>query len=261
MLLTLTTRSLRPLFDRGDLTLLDAPQFVVTKLRLRGLNVAAEELAGWSLEELDRLRDRADKAACPCLVLLQEEPLKLAHRTSKGREQARARIAALATGASRLGCNSLAIRCHANDDEEQFEITAEGLRDCMGVVERYELNLLLAPYEGLTHEPERMTELIKRVGGFRIGSFPSFAHAAETKDAVETLRMLAPYAGAMEATVEGFSTRGKHKGLDLEKAVEAIRSVGFDNTLAIDYRGDEPEKDIERAREILAEAIETADAS
>ena len=100
-------------------------------------------------------------------------------------------------------------------------MTVDGVKDAVAKVEPYDLNLLLAPTKGMTHDPDRLTDLIKRVGGFRIGSFPSFGHAEETSDPRETLRKLAPYAGGLEATITG-----KKKGLDLGDAVDSILSVG-----------------------------------
>ena len=69
--------------------------------------------------------------------------------------------------------------------------------------------------------------------------------------------VLAPYAGAIEATVEGFSKKGAHKTYDLAACVTAVRSVGFVNTLAIDYTGAaDPVANIEMARDILQAAID-----
>jgi sugar phosphate isomerase/epimerase len=108
----------------------------------------------------------------------------------------------------------------------------------------------------LTAEPDRLTELIKRIGGFRIGSLPSFGHAAQTKDPIHTLRQLAPYAGAIHATVSEFTKAGKHKAYDLNEYVRAIRSVGFVNTLAIDYvGGGDAAEAIDLARTALEEAL------
>ncbi len=59
MILTLATRSLRTLVsNNGDgwLSLLDVPAYVIKQFELRGLNVPSSMLAGWSLEDLDRLR-------------------------------------------------------------------------------------------------------------------------------------------------------------------------------------------------------------
>lgn len=261
MLLTLATGSLaRRIAQNGDgaLTMLDVPRFAFNQLQLRGLNVPASMLAGWSLPQMDRLRDAADKAGCPCLVLVQKVPLPLASDDPAERQAAAERVRRLAVAANRLGCNSLAIRCGGPDTDEAFEQAATEIKALMPAVERLELNVLLAPGEGLTHEPDRLTELIKRIGGFRIGSLPDFAHAASTGDAVEALRRLAPYAGAVHATVEGFTKSGRHRGCDLAACVAAIRSVGFLNTLAIDYTGeDDPVESIERARDILQAAIES----
>lgn len=259
MLLTLSTRSLaRKVAANGDgFSMLEVPEFTMRQLKLRGLNVTASMLSGWSLEQLDRLRDRADKAACPCLVLIEDTPLPLAHSNEKKRASAVERVNRLGTAAHRLGCNALALMCDAKDTDEQFEIAADQIRDAMRSVERLELNVLLIPNEGLTQSPDRLTELIKRIGGFRIGSLPTFAHAASTGDPVEALRKLAPYAGAVHASVEKFGKGGAHAGYDLGECVHAIRSVGFVNTLAIDYLGTaDPIANIEKAREQLEAAIE-----
>lgn len=269
MLLTLATRAFagrvsctaptsgRTSRSGGRRTLLDLPEFAISQLGLRGLNLPASMLSGWSLEDLDRLRDRADKAGCPCLVLVEDKPLPLGSNRTRDRDDARERISRLAAGAHRLGCNALSIMCRADDSEASFERVAAEVKKSMTSVERLELNLLLSPTEGLTHDPDRLTELIKKVGGFRIGSLPTFGHAAATGDPVATLRKLAPYAGAIHATIVGFDEAGAHRDYDLVACVQAIRSVGFVNTLAIDYVGEgDPGEDVERARQLLEAAIE-----
>ncbi len=260
MLLTLSTRSLMSLLPPhgdGSLNMLRVPEFTSRQLRLRGLNVVASMLAGWSLEQLDQLRDQADKAACPCLVLIEDAPLPLADEDPAKRQQAQERMTTLATAAHRLACNSLAIRCDAPDTDEAFEQLAQEVRQVMPKIERFELTLLIKPSVGLTSTPDRLTELIKRIGGFRIGSMPSFQHAASTDDPIYTLRQLAPYAGAIQATVDGFSESGEHKAYDLVKFVNAVRSVGFANALAIDYTGNgNAVSQIDHAREILEKALE-----
>jgi len=265
MLLTLATRSLASRIrgagdgkpPSGRMTVLELPDFTIRQLQLRGLNVSASMFAGWSLQELDRLRDRADKAGCPLLVLIEDTPLELGHTDPERREAAAERVRRLAAAAHRLSCNALALACAGDDNDETFDLVAGEIRSLMPRVERMELNILLAPHDGLTFSPDRLTDLIKRIGGFRIGSLPSFGHAAATGDPIGTLRKLAPYAGAVQATVEGFTPGGKHRGPDLGECVAAIRSVGFLNTLAIDYVGKkDPIRQIEKARAILQEAID-----
>jgi len=266
MLLTLATRSLRALTTAKSgnpkMSLLDVPEYVNRHLQLRGLNLFAAELAGWPLPRLDRLRDRADKAGCPCLVLVEDQPLSFVHPDAVELEKATDRVERLVVAATRLGCNSLAIACEAPDTEDAFEATADEIRALMQVIERNELNLLIAPNEGLTASPERLTDLIKRIGGFRIGSLPSFGHAAETGEIEQTLRKLAPYAGSIHATVMDFNKKGKHDKFDLGVCIDAIRAVGFVNTLAIDYQGKgDPIEVIKQARNVLQEAIDTEPAA
>jgi sugar phosphate isomerase/epimerase len=226
------------------------------QLQLRGLNVPASMLSGWTVHDLDRLRDRADKAGCPCLVLIEDTPLPFASPSAQLREDAVKRVARLAQAAHRLGCNALAVQCDSPDEDEALELTVSQIKKMMRSVERLELNLLIAPNVGLTAAPDRLAEVIKRIGGFRIGSLPDFSHAAEAGDLIEVLRKLAPYAGAIHATVLGFDKKGKHREYDLAEAVRAIRNVGFVNTIAIDYIGaEDPVPCIERARDVLQEAI------
>ncbi len=265
MLLTLATRSLRSLTTTkggsARMSLLDIPDFAQRQLGLRGMNLFASELAGWPLSRLDRLRDRADKASCPCLVLVEDQPLAFAHPDANELQKATDRVERLVIAATRLGCNALAISCEAEDNEDAFEATADEVRTLMPVIERNELNLLIAPNVGLTATAERLTDLIKRIGGFRIGSLPSFGHAAKSESIEQTLRKLAPYAGSIHATVYDFK-KGKHEPFDLAACVDAIRAVGFVNTLAIDFQGKgDPMETIKRARDTLQEAIDAEPAA
>jgi len=263
MLLTLSAGSLRSRLakpGKNGMTVFDLPAFTIKELKLHGLNLEASMLQKWTLQDLDRLRDCADKVACPCLVLVEDTALRLADPEYKVRQAAADRILRLAVAANRLGCNALGIHCEAPDTADALDLAADELKEIMPAVERLEINVLIAPHPGLTQTTEKLTTLIKRVGGFRIGSLPSFGAAAELGDGnpTECLRKLAPYAGAIHATVEGFNKKGVHKGFDLATCVKAIRSVGFLNTLAIDYVGkDDPVANIEMARDLLQAAIDS----
>lgn len=259
MLLTLTVNSLRTLLaGRGERTLTpcELPRFAHDELGLHGLSVPASLLRGWTIAEIERLRDEADKAACPCLLLVDDEPLEFGSPDEKIRTAAATRLGRLAAAANRLGCSALGVGCRGKDSTEIFDRTATLLKGSLQAVDRLELNILLRPGTGLTDDPTRLTDLIKRVGGFRVGSLPEFGHARKSGNAETTLRKLAPYAGAIHATVEGFDKSGAHTGADLAACVNAIRSVGYQNTLSIDYVGNgNAVEEIKRAREILANAI------
>jgi len=144
--------------------------------------------------------------------------------------------------ANRLGCPSIAVRAQAPDTDEAFEATSTGVKVALRELDKFELNLLLTPNEGLTFDAGRLTDLIKKIGGFRIGSYPSFAHAHATGELEKTLRKLAPYAPAIAASVRGFDKEGVHDGFSLAECVESVRSVGYGNTLALDFVGRDDEK-------------------
>ncbi len=236
ILLTLSAGSVRPLLAARDPRcpdILAVPQFVATDLQLRGLNLPTDLLAGFGLMDLDRLRDAADRAHCPVLLLSEEAPIDFAER-GPAWVKSLDRIKRVAVAANRLGCPAIAVRARGEDSEERFEATAAGVKAAVKEIERYDLNLLLAPAPGITFVAQRLTELIKKVGGFRIGSYPSFEHAFESGDLENTLRKLAPYAPAIAASVRGFGKDGSHLDYSLEACVDSVRSVGYGNTLALD---------------------------
>ena len=259
LLLTLSTRSLAGLFeepDKGPNSLLDVPRFAMDHLGLRGLYIDASMLSGWSLPELDRLRDQADKAACPCLVLHDEEVLQLADPDVSVREEAALRIERLSIAGNRLGCNSIAVRCGHHKDDAAIERATETLRAIMSTVERLELNLLIRPTAGFTSDPDGITDLVKRVGGFRIGVLPIFSADHSPEEEIERLRRLAPYAGAMLFQISNYRGKSGHTGADLAAGIEILKKVGYASTVAMEYVGSNPLKDLDKAREELQAAIE-----
>ncbi len=260
MLMTLAVSSLRNMLGSGAgkrLELTDVPDFAIRELGLRGLNIQSSMLSGWSLRDLDRLRDRADKAACPCLVLIDDSAISFVGPPQE-RDAAVERVARLAAAATRLGCSAVGLLLEAPATTDAFDQCVQGMKHAMNRIERMELNLLLAPHRGLTDDPVELTELIKKIGGFRIGSLPSFSHASNSGDAEAALKRLAPYAGTLHASILDENQKGtKHKSIDLAKCVEAIQSVGYVNTLALEYLGHgDPIGPIEQARNSLSEAIE-----
>ncbi len=260
IVLTLSVGALKPLLAAQDPrcpTLFDVPNFAAQELSLRGLNIPTSLMAGRAANDMDRLRDLADKAGCPCLVLVEETPLAFGDLKKEVQTATEERIKRLAAAANRMGCRDIAVRCAAKATDEDFERTAAGIKSALHEIDRYDLNVLIQPHEGLTFEPSRLTDLIKKVGGFRIGSLPSFAHAHATGDVEKTLRKLAPYAEAIDASIVGFKA-DKHQPFDLAKCVESVRAVGYVNTLALDYVGKgDLVADLVKARGILHEAVQT----
>jgi len=272
MLLTLSAISLRAMLARGKsgkpkLDLLDLPQYTRQELGLHGLNVSTDLLAGVSRETLERLRERADKAGCACLLLIEAEPQPFGDPSESAGAAAVERLHKVIQAAHILGCNAAAVKIQAVDDPTVVQRCAERLRKGVERAERLELNVLVSPHEGLTKTPERVTELIKKVGGFRVGTFPDFQAAAASPDPVSYLRRLTPYASVVSAsTVKFVPEKGsesadagayKHQPYDLEPLVAAILSVGYDGTLAIEYRGTGDAKmGVMRSRQALERLLE-----
>lgn len=215
----------------------DLPRWAREELGVYGLTLQTSLFAGWELAQFDRFRDNADKAGAPCLVLVEDKPLGLAEADEAKAAAALDRAERVLRVASLLGCSSVAISLEDSDQKGSIETLTPRLKRVLGQAERMELNLLLAPAGGLTDTPEKLTSLIRKVGGFRIGSFPDFEAASKASNPTAYLRSLAPYASCVCGSVKAFDAKGGHKGYDLGEYLEAILSVGFEAALTLEFRG------------------------
>jgi len=268
MLITCSVSSLADLLKpRGrakpKLDLDDIPQYIRQELGLHGLNLSTEFLAGASRQRLEKFRDRADKAGCACLLL--HEPTLQPLADPKKTDAAIDRIRRVLQAAHALGCNAASFSIQAKATETDRENTIDAMREVMEYAEKLELNLLIKPSKGLTHQPDDLTELIKKIGGFRVGTLPDFDSAAAAEDPALYLRRLTPYASVVVATLHEFEesdpsdalsddTPGSledladmlmdadapvHSTFDIIPMLKSIKAVGFEGTLAIEYQGSE----------------------
>lgn len=238
MILTLSVASVARLLasKKSELSLTQLPETAHDVLGLRGLLLPTSVLAGISPQEATALRDAADKAACPCLILVESDPQPFAAEDERV-DVAMERMNKVLRVAQMLGCNSVGVSVAAPNTDDAFENAAVALKMVLERADRLDINVLIAPHTGLTAEPDRLTDLIKKVGGFRIGTLPDFATAAKSGDPAEYLRRVAPYAQAVIASSLAFDEDGQHEGFDLSACVGALQAVGFEQTLAIEYRG------------------------
>ncbi len=238
MLITLSSNALRAqlIGSEPELDLLDMPRLAREEFGFAGLQLTTSLLKGWDSKRLEKLRDRADKAGCPCLVLVEEQAHQLGELEGDTTEEVIDRMSRVMQVAHRLGCSSVAMSLAPVQDENEDtqDLVAENLRDVVRAAERLELNLLLSISEGLAGSPEQLSGLIRKVGGFRIGSFPSFAQAAASGDPEAYLKAIVPYASAVTASCGAFDAKGKHPAFSIETCVESIQAVGYDGSLAVE---------------------------
>jgi sugar phosphate isomerase/epimerase len=222
---------------KPPLDLLSLPKYAHDELGLNGLALPTDLLKGWDAARLEKLRQSADKAACPALLLyeVKDQPLV----SGKRADTAVDRLIRVLYATDRLGCSSVGFSIAAPDDESIMDNVADRLKQLMKVAERLGVNMLIRPTAGLTSSPERMAELIQLVGGFRIGSLPDFEAAAQSDDAHSYMRRLAPYAPVLFGSSREFTKRGRHTAYDLTACVRALIDVGYDAAIAIEYRGDD----------------------
>lgn len=340
-MLTLNANSVRllvkPKRGKPKLDLLDLPAFATEQFGLHGLTIPTDMLAGATRAVLEGLRDRGDKAGCAWLMLSEVEPQPIGDANETVGQGAAQRIRKVVEAASLLGCNACSVPLNIKDTDDALEMAAMRLRPVLDRAERLEINVLISPMKGLTASPERATELVKKAGGFRIGTLPDLETAAATGDGASYLKRLTPYAAVINASTLGFEevepepaakdaaagdtkadeeAEGKkpaaadgagsatgeeageetedmldidpedpmgalaamleqelddlddapppvHTAYDLGPLMGAIHAVGFDGTVAIDYRGPAKDRDdailgVLHSREALEAALAAA---
>lgn len=308
MLFSLNINSVRDVLKKRGakaLAIEDAPRYIQEQTGLNAMTMATDLLAGASRDSLTRIRENGDRVGCACLLLSQTEPLALGDPRKKTGEDAVIRMTKVVEAASLLGCNSASLAITAKDTDETMTLVAQRMRQVLERADRLEIMVLIRPEKGLTEDAERLTELVKTIGGFRVGTMPDFESAVASGDPVHYLKRLTPYASVVNASTLGFkepeegSARPpkpepgpkmlkkkvakktavaepagdeaaesdnadegamsvedavlaaieaelaemddapppEHLGYDLSPLMGALRAVGFDGAIAIDYRG------------------------
>lgn len=245
LLVTASAQAFRDRIESDDdpLSLRDLPAFGAGELGVRGLSITASMLTGLGVPDLEAIRDAGDKVGCPTLLLIEDRPLPLADADPAARAAAIERIGRLSNAAGKLGAAQLGLSIEGEDGDDRFEQAASTVRDAVQTIDRFEVAVQIEARPGITGDPVRLTDLIKKIGGFRIGSLPDFRFAHDTGDYEGTLRRLAPYAGTMIATVGASARGGKPAGksdatpYDLEAGLETVLAVGYQHAICLDHAG------------------------
>ena len=185
------------------LDMLDLPRHAREVLGLSGLTLSTDLLAGADRSRLEAIRERADRAGAACLLLVEYDPQNFGSTKEADVAAAVTRARKVVEAAQILGCSAAAVKVAAPDDDAALVRVAAALKPVVERAEKLDINLLISPHDGLTGNSERVTELLKKVGGFRIGTYPDFQTAAGTAKPVDYLHRLTPYAtGVCAATVK-----------------------------------------------------------
>jgi sugar phosphate isomerase/epimerase len=250
------------------MTLTDVPSLAATELGLRGLAIQTEFLVGADRQRLTKVLEAADKAGCPVLVLIESTPQPLATTDKAQAEACVDRLQRVAQAAQWLGCGAFAFQVQSEDTDAHLALVAERLKPVSRKAERLDLNLCISPGPGLTSTSERVTELLKKIGGFRVGTLPDFATASAAKEPIQYLRRLVPYASTVMIPTSGApdaaakKPKGKKKDeageYDLAEYVGVLTAVGYEGPVSIDFRGaGDPLAALKAVRETLAAAIDS----
>lgn len=241
--------------SRRKLQLGDLPKLAREEFNLSGLLITTDLLAGWDMPDIDNLRMLADKTACPCLALVEPDPHDLGLRDNGKAARSIDRIQRVLLAAHRMGCSAVGFRIAGPNDSAATDRLVNRLKVVVSEAEKLDVNFLLAMARGPTETAEGLIDIIKRVGGFRIGALADFQDAGAADDPADTIRRLAPYGPLVIASSIEFNDEGVHARYDLNKCAGALADVGYDGSIAIEYRG---ARSIEQCVAWTRQAVENA---
>lgn len=255
MLLIASATTFRERLESGEITVEGLPRHLHDEHGIRGMSLTADLLAGADMARLDALREAADKAVCPILLLQESDPQNFSDPETLN--AAVERVSRVLHAAQRLGCSAVGIEVAPATDEEEMERLVDGLKEVSPTAEKLDLNLLVRVGTPSVTTPEDASDLIKRVGGFRVGTLPDFELACASGDGAEHLKRVAPYASVVLASTTKFQKNGKHPSYDLAELIAALQDIGFDGALAIEHRGGgDPDEAVRHAASIIEQALE-----
>lgn len=208
MMFSLNTNSIRSVLKRRGaraMSPMDLPKYTMDQFGLRAINFSTDQLAGLAPKDLELIRDSGDRIGCSCLLLSQSIPLPLGDVKGDKAIEGIERMTRVVKAASLMGCNAVSLSIKAKDTDAAFEQASESMKHILQAADRAEINVLIAPTSGLTEDPDRLTDLLKGIGGFRIGTMPDFETAAKSGDPVGYLKKLTPYASVVNASTLGFT--------------------------------------------------------
>lgn len=183
----------------------DLPKYAMDQFGLRAINYSTNQLKGLTPKDLELIRDSGDRVGCSCLLLSETDALPLGETKGNKAIDGIERMQRVVKAASLMGCNAVSLSIKSKDSDDNFEQAIESMKHILQSADRAEINVLIQPAAGLTEDPERLTDLLKGIGGFRIGTMPDFQTAAGTGDPVGYLKKLTPYASVINASTLGFS--------------------------------------------------------
>lgn len=219
MLLTLWVKALKSKIaspgGRG-IAITDIPKLARDELGFSGLVMSTDLLVGADRAMLSKMHEAADKAHCPILVLAETASLPLASDDPDVVAKAQERCYRVAQAANWLQCAAFSIGVKCGNDDDIAE-AAVNLKPVSRRAEKLELNLCIAPGTDATASADKVTDLLKKIGGFRVGTLPDFTAAMSSEDPQTYLRRLAPYASAILVSADLL--------LGETKPVQAKRSV------------------------------------
>lgn len=228
---------------------------------LKELDISAIEFWAWenkNIEEIYKIKKQTGidiVAFCTSMVSLVDEKQRETYLKSL---KETIRIAKI------LGCKTL-ISQTGNDSGEsrkkQHEILVEGLRQCVPILEKEDVTLVIEPLNvRIDHagyylwSSDEAAEIVKEVGSSNVKMLFDIYHQQITEgDLIRRITEYIPYIGHFHVAGNPGRHELYHSEVDYKNIISAIREMGYGGYIGLEYFPvDEIWKGIDYAKKVIS---------
>ena len=244
--------SLKPLFESGQLNLLNYAEFAKNTLNISNIEFAAEFCVDLfaSPEKASAIRAQSKRFGVTNRVLLCADGAALDAVTAKQRSDAIEEHVKWAQVAERLGCQFMRVRASTEGDRQQQLMHAvAGIGGLCDALESSSVSVLIENIAGLSRDPDWLVKLVEEIGPKRVGLVADFGNF--DGDIYAGMKRILPYTKSVCTKSWEFDAAGNETKIDFARMMGLIIDSPYRGCIAIEYLGTEPVSGIRKTAALV----------
>lgn len=123
-----------------------------------------------------------------------------------------------------------------SSDTSSMQRIIASYKELVEYAESIGIGILIENHGGVSNNPEKLVEIIKKVGSSSFGACPDFGNFPESTR-YKDLEMVAPYALLAHAKTYQFDERGEETRINMRQCLDILRRAGYNGYLSIEFEG------------------------
>ncbi|MGH7143540.1 MAG: sugar phosphate isomerase/epimerase family protein [Planctomycetota bacterium] len=241
MKLSIAGWSLNRAFRSGELKLADFPDLAKKEFGLDAVEFNSPFFASHEPAYLAELKARAQKAGVKVIGIAVDGMGDFTGDDPADRAAVLERMSAWFAIAKAVGSPAFRVNSGGSATAENAAVQMQRCIEGYGALakrgEKEGITVLIENHGGLSADPDNIVKLVKAVNSKWFRTCPDFGNFPK-EVRVEGYRKIAPFAFMCHAKTHEFDAQGNEIGVGVvPQCVAALKEVGFDGYLSIEYEG------------------------